>query len=82
MVEDLGLEGLELRALAPGVQRLLRERLVLGSALQLHVAPAAGRGREHRVFRRHPAAPGVLQERRHLVLDAGGAEYPGVAPLD
>jgi hypothetical protein len=40
------------------------------------------RARQHAVFGRHPALPFALQEARHLVFDAGGADHLGVAAFD
>jgi hypothetical protein len=40
------------------------------------------RARQHAVFGRQPALPFALQEARHLLFDAGGADHLGVAAFD
>ena len=55
-------------------------RLLAGRGLA--AGAGGGRARQHAVFRRHPAEPGLAQERRHRLLDAGGAEHVGVAHAD
>ncbi len=41
--------------------------------------PLAGRGREHRVLRCHPAAPALVQPARHALLDRRRAQHDGLA---
>jgi hypothetical protein len=41
-----------------------------------------GGARQHAVFRRDPAKPGVLQKWRHPFLEARGAEDMGCAAFD
>jgi hypothetical protein len=53
---------------------LARSRLTPG--------PRIGGTRQHPVFRRHPALPGILQKRRGLVLDRGGTQHMRFAHLD
>jgi hypothetical protein len=43
--------------------------------------PGVGGARQHAVFGRHPAPPLALEKRRHPLLDAGGADHPGIAEL-
>ena len=38
--------------------------------------------RQHAVFRRDPALAGAAEERRHPILDAGGADHARAADLD
>ena len=57
---------------APGL--LAARRLALGARV--------GRARQHAVLGGHPAAAAVLQERRHALLDARGAQHAGIAELD
>src|SRR5690606_27963029 len=45
----------------------------------LAVGTGMGGARQHSVLGRHPALALAAQERRHLVVDAGRAQYPGVA---
>ena len=45
------------------------------------LAGAGGPG-QHGILRGDPAPPGAPAERRHLVLDGGGAEHPGAPPGD
>ena len=49
------------------------------AARGLAVAPGIGGPREHAVLGREPALAFPLQEARHPVLDAGGAQHLGVA---
>ena len=68
-----------------GAQRTADQPLdFLGAAALLalcRLAVRAGMGgaRQHAVFRRHPALAGIAQERRHAILDGGGAQHMCVA---
>ena len=46
------------------------------------LAARVGRARQHRVLGGDPALAAVLEERRHPLLDGGGADDPGVAGAD
>jgi hypothetical protein len=60
---------------------LLRAARLLARG-RLARAARVRRARQHAVFRGHPAASLALEERRHLLLDARGAQDLGVAHLD
>ena len=49
---------------------------------RLAVAAGVGGAGQHAIFGRHPALALAAQEGRHLVLDARGAQHPGVAEAD
>ena len=51
------------------------------AAGRLALAARVGGARQHAVFGGHPAAAGVLEERRHALLGARGAQHLGVAEL-
>src|SRR5690606_17264342 len=54
--------------------------LLAGRSLAAHAL--AGRARQHSVFRRHPAAPGIAHPARYSFLKACRAEHVRVAELD
>jgi uncharacterized protein (TIGR00255 family) len=73
------------RAVDAGAQRApdqaldLQGAAALLAARGLAVAARMGGARQHPVFRGHPALALAAQERRNLVVHAGGAQHPGVA---
>jgi hypothetical protein len=73
------------REIGDGAQTPADQALDLVSAAGLTAArgfavgAGVGRARQHAVFRRHPAAPGVAQKGRRLVLDRGAAQHAGIA---
>src|SRR6185295_5543290 len=52
------------------------------AARRFALAARVGGARQHAVFGGDPAAAGVLEERRHALLGARGAQHLGVAELD
>ena len=60
----------------------LQRAAALLAACGLAVAAGVGGARQHAVLGRHPALALAAQEARHLVVDAGGAQHPGVAEAD
>ena len=51
----------------------------LPAARRLAVGAGRRRARQHPVFRSDPSLAGIAQERRHPLLDRGGAQHMGVA---
>ena len=78
----------EARHVYGGAQRAAYEPLYLAaarvalSAAYLALHAALRRAREHRVFRRYPAAARATKEWRHFVVYRSGAEDVRVAPAD
>ena len=60
---------------------LLRAARLL-AARRLALGAGIGRARQHAVFGGHPAAAAVLEEGRHAVLHARGAQHARIAELD
>src|SRR5882672_4591505 len=52
------------------------------AARRLAVGARVGGARQHAVFRRYPAATRILEESRHALLDARGAQHARLAELD
>src|SRR5690606_2417628 len=67
---------------APDQALDLERAPALPAAGGLAPAAAVGGARQHAVFGRDPALALAAQERRRLVLDAGGAQHAGVAERD
>jgi len=82
---DLDLALAQGREIDHGAQRAADQPLDLLGAPRLLAAGGftvrarMGRARQHAIFRGDPAAPGIAQERRHFLVDRGGAQDMGVA---
>ena len=73
----------ELREIDRRAQRAPDQPLdLLAAAAGIALGAGVGRARQHRVLGGEPAPALAGEERRHAVLDARGAQHPGVAELD